>query len=439
MDGYFGAAFRDRDDRRGEVGRPEPAAGAIGEAKALGGNAEEPTAQHAVGVGVMNGRHRPIARRQVRKDQAHGADPRRRGGADAPTIGEGGGIVEQGDPHLSLVGSHIGDGNGEFGGGGARRQKGETGGETMQGVHLDKAPVVAMPEVSPSFGPDGKVLFGYGCGSFANGIREASTTRYAGMMRNGTSPWPSRLIYYVAAPIMVGAVLATIGPFGTFGELSGAARLFYWTILVCAGWWLVDGTIRLLGHLRPGLPEWGRAALACPPAAAAVSAIVLLLEARLRPALDIEFLWLYPRVLVMTAAITVPVVASRFHRVAAGAPGLRPDQPAASGEDTPAASFLARLPPELGTDILCLEMEDHYLRVHTRLGDALLLMRLRDADAELSPAVGRRVHRSWWVARSAVCKAHRRSGRVALELADGREVPVGRSYVAALREEGWLP
>ena len=42
-----------------------------------------------------------------------------------------------------------------------------------------------------------------------------------------------------------------------------------------------------------------------------------------------------------------------------------------------------QLPPELGSAIIALEMEDHYLRVHTRLGSDLILLRMRDALAEL--------------------------------------------------------
>ncbi|WP_269747113.1 LytTR family DNA-binding domain-containing protein [Elstera litoralis] len=38
--------------------------------------------------------------------------------------------------------------------------------------------------------------------------------------------------------------------------------------------------------------------------------------------------------------------------------------------------------------MLCLEMEDHYLRAHTDQGNALILMRLRDAVAELRSVAG---------------------------------------------------
>ena len=48
------------------------------------------------------------------------------------------------------------------------------------------------------------------------------------------------------------------------------------------------------------------------------------------------------------------------------------------------------------------------------------------------------VHRSHWVARAAVTRTVRRSGRVILELVNGVDVPVSRSFVPVLKERGWL-
>lgn len=103
------------------------------------------------------------------------------------------------------------------------------------------------------------------------------------------------------------------------------------------------------------------------------------------------------------------------------------------------APFFDRLPPALGRDLLYLEMEDHYLRVHTTTGNSLILLRLRDAVAELRSVPGAQVHKSWWVARAAVTSAERGKSGWELVLTDGRRVPVGRSFRAALAADGWLP
>jgi len=83
-------------------------------------------------------------------------------------------------------------------------------------------------------------------------------------------------------------------------------------------------------------------------------------------------------------------------------------------------------------------MEDHYLRIHTALGSDLILLRLRDALAELGPTRGRQVHRSWWVADGAVASVERDAGRITLVLRNGLRVPVSKSFREPVKEAGWL-
>lgn len=101
------------------------------------------------------------------------------------------------------------------------------------------------------------------------------------------------------------------------------------------------------------------------------------------------------------------------------------------------ALFVARLRGPLKGRLLCLEMQDHYLRVHSTAGVEMILCRMEDAARELE-GLGRRVHRSWWVAEDAVAGVERDGQRLFLRLADDRRVPVGRSYRAGLKDAGWL-
>ena len=89
------------------------------------------------------------------------------------------------------------------------------------------------------------------------------------------------------------------------------------------------------------------------------------------------------------------------------------------------------------SDVLALQAEDHYVRVHTQLGSELLLMRFSDAISELDGLAGMRVHRSWWVADDAIVDTVRRARRTILVLSNSTEVPVSRSIAAAknLRSE----
>jgi DNA-binding LytR/AlgR family response regulator len=82
-------------------------------------------------------------------------------------------------------------------------------------------------------------------------------------------------------------------------------------------------------------------------------------------------------------------------------------------------------------------MEDHYLRIHTAIGSDLILLRMRDALAELGPKRGRQMHRSWWVADGAVT-ATERGARPLLVLRNGLRVPVSKSFREQAREMGWL-
>lgn len=116
------------------------------------------------------------------------------------------------------------------------------------------------------------------------------------------------------------------------------------------------------------------------------------------------------------------------------------DPPPAAAEDmraaSPACPLIARLPSDLRGSVLCLEMQDHYVRVHTGRGAALVLMRLRDAIAETAPVAGRQVHRSWWVADEAVERFERAGRAGSVRLRDGRRVPVSQRYLQDV-EEAW--
>ena len=120
-------------------------------------------------------------------------------------------------------------------------------------------------------------------------------------------------------------------------------------------------------------------------------------------------------------------------------PRTAPDAAAPVDPAAPApAKLLAALSPRLGREVLALQGEDHYVRVHTPLGSELLLMRLRDAVTDLEGLAGEQVHRSWWVAREAVASCRPNGRRLSLTLTNGLEVPVSREAAPRLRRAGWL-
>jgi LytTr DNA-binding domain len=108
--------------------------------------------------------------------------------------------------------------------------------------------------------------------------------------------------------------------------------------------------------------------------------------------------------------------------------------------EVPAIGFFARLPAHIGKNIVALHSEDHYLRVYTSLGEALVLGRLSDAIelCEARGLTGTRVHRSWWVVDSAVASNHIDGRKVFLLLDTGTKVPVSLSYREIARTAGLL-
>lgn len=108
--------------------------------------------------------------------------------------------------------------------------------------------------------------------------------------------------------------------------------------------------------------------------------------------------------------------------------------------DTNRPRLYGRLTPRFQGDIVALESEDHYVRVHGRDGHSeLLLMRLRDAIAEMDGSPGEQVHRSWWIARDAVKQVIGAGRSRQLLLVDGTKAPVARDSVDRLQRSGFLP
>lgn len=268
-----------------------------------------------------------------------------------------------------------------------------------------------------------------------------------------------RILTESALMLLLAVMLAATGPFGTFFHGSGPVRLVYWLRTVLAGYLLFRPGVLLFACAarRFGFPE-----------AAGWSAAVVLLSAPMalylwyfgphvmpdRPLPGIEdFMDTYAQVL-FTSGLAMALLWWRAAPDAAEptpatgsapAPNLPDTVPAqADAAPTPSAgprigALLAeRLPPHLGQDVIALQMEDHYVRVHTTRGDTLVLMRMADAVAELEGLDGLRVHRSWWAARDAVTAVERSGRSVTLVLSNGLTVPVARDRLPQLRESGWL-
>ena len=95
--------------------------------------------------------------------------------------------------------------------------------------------------------------------------------------------------------------------------------------------------------------------------------------------------------------------------------------------------FYRRLSQSVSRDIIYLEMDDHYVDVHTTDGSCIVSMRFTDAIALLGD-LGLQTHRSYWVARRHVIRAEQRDGRTVVLLTGGHRAPVSRSRLLEVRD-----
>lgn len=186
-------------------------------------------------------------------------------------------------------------------------------------------------------------------------------------------------------------------------------------------------------YFRPQGPMWGLLAVGAITSAFAVCAFIIGIEVLTSGPVPFAY-WprIYGLVLVISVAVTVVsfLVGMAFDK----------DESAATERPAdPTQTFLQRLPVKFHTATLhAIASEDHYLRVYTSLGEDLILMRLADAERELSGAEGQRVHRSWWIAKAGITDEKKQDGRSLLVLPNGTEVPVSRSYRAKAKEAGLI-
>ncbi len=256
-----------------------------------------------------------------------------------------------------------------------------------------------------------------------------------------------KLLTDLAIMTVIGAFLAIIGPFGTIDQPL-AVRLISWLALSYLGYatyapmgFLVDRAHVALA--LPKAPLWLAAVLVgTVPMTAMLHVIDSMPQWPRMPSLD-QVTASYFYVFVIGGGVTLlfNVIGSRQPTRATHAQTAPPPGPG-SAKSPPVAPIsnplIDQLPAELGSDILALEMEDHYVRVHTTLGSELVLMRLRDAMAHVADLDGRQVHRSWWVARGAVDDVQREGRNVRLILPRGLEAPVARAQVSELKQAGWI-
>ena len=223
----------------------------------------------------------------------------------------------------------------------------------------------------------------------------------------------------------IGSFLAIVDPFGASRGMPPFFNWVYWTGFVAYGtlvaYFIVPLIEKSLKTWPPFLHYLALSLILSIFVSAGILAVSWLTSGL--PPLR-YWLKLYGYVWVISAGITVVMVLREQHT-----------NPAQNDR----SNFEKRIPAEIaGGTLYAINAEDHYLRIRTSRGNALILMRLGDALAELNGMDGLRTHRSWWVARDGVEKIERTNGKVALQLRDGTSAPVSRTYAPEVRKAGWF-
>ncbi len=227
--------------------------------------------------------------------------------------------------------------------------------------------------------------------------------------------------------VAVAALLAILSPFGTGERLTLPLRFAYWLVMAAstfsagflANVWLHHRLPRTLSLPR----RVGAQALAT---ALAITPIIILL--------NLASFGYWP------SLTEWPVLLGQFAAIALITTVIF--QALSSGRSSPDArppALLLRLPLDKRGALIALSAEDHYTRVHTTLGEELVLIRLADAIAEAAPTAGLRVHRSHWIATANVTSATRKGDGALLTMVNGSDIPVSRSHMTAIRDAGLLP
>lgn len=230
--------------------------------------------------------------------------------------------------------------------------------------------------------------------------------------------------------VAAGMLLAFLGPFGSYLNGGPVRLLGYWIGAMLLGLALYGWAYRLVStRVAPGSRRWWpalivAALLASIPEALATRAAAFLLWPELsRIDLPLSLWFAQTATIGLVAMAGIGVIRNR----AASKAGDMPAPP-------PAAKPMVT--PLVG-DVLALQMEDHYVRVHRPAGSELVLMPLRRA-IEAMQVDGLRTHRSWWVATHAVAAVEGNARAMRLRLSNGVTAPVARSAVIHLKSAGWL-
>jgi hypothetical protein len=286
------------------------------------------------------------------------------------------------------------------------------------------------------------------------------------LVSNGTlfGVWPLGRSIAVVGALLVMTFVA-IEPEASRG-LGVAARTVFWVIHVGLG--LVafyTASCLVLPRIMNTLPAWLVLLIAGTGGALFITPVSYLVEQALPAsltavehedgwlaafagrgwwqALAAEFLQLAPATLSFWMITNLPFIAHRQSLDEGRSPdGNGSTEPvdidkaeAARHAESARAAFISRLPKALGTNVIAISSDLHYLHVYTDLGRCMILGSLQQA-ADSMGDLGLRVHRTHWVARRAIVKIVKNGHQWYCLLSNDLKIPISRRNKSTVA--GWF-
>jgi hypothetical protein len=237
-----------------------------------------------------------------------------------------------------------------------------------------------------------------------------------------------RMQLAIAGGVIV--IAALTGPFGTF-MLPLGTRLLMWGVLI--GWnmakwigWTFYVLPRAAGDPKR---ELGALAIGILLLNAPIGWEVEAVYAAVGQPIDLPNLSIW--IIASSISLTIAAVVF-FAKTARGEAQF-------IALEAPLPPLFRRAGLHDAAQLLAVEAEDHYVRLHLADGrQPLILYRFSDALADLADLPGLQVHRGAWVAKAAVTGAKREGRNWQLTLSNGAIIAVGGSFVGAVRDQGLL-
>jgi hypothetical protein len=237
--------------------------------------------------------------------------------------------------------------------------------------------------------------------------------------------------------LFIGLVIGYLGPFGSY-EMPLVNRLSYWVILIAVGHFIYSQINNLcIWYFNTKVKNAAIQFLLPSFFGAVVLSFFVIYVSHLFFNLKIEliqnFLFFFPKVFILGLVLSlIGFILDKYQETH--------KQVSKKQEklDPFLNNFLNRLPKNLGKELICFSMEDHYLHVYTELGSHMMLLRMKDALVELKSYNGLQVHRSWWVALDAVVDVKKEARKATLTMKNNMNVPVSQKYLTKIKEAGLI-